>query len=521
MKNGVWVGGLILTLGGLAAPLFGQDAAWRSANSPQPVPASALNGLRPCPSATLGKPVCVPAGSAANVPAPLRPIGYLEPAALPGDPANPAGWTEAGERGGEKESEFAIDRPIPLSAASRIGAGDVAPAGLSVPGSDAPPVLPAGVSGAAEVGPSSLQMQSEDVRFPKFYLSGEYLLWWFKQDKVPVLASTSSNPFDNGELGKPTTQVLFGGDGLDGSARSGFRVSGGYWLDQTCKEEGIDVSGFYFTPHTTNFNANSSQFPVVARPFFNVNQGIEFSQLTAFPGIATGNLSIHNQSNLFGAEINARCNICCGCNYRLDVLGGFRYLNLEESLSITETGLFLPGNGPPLAGDTFLVHDFFGTRNQFFGGQVGVIGEYDWGRFSVTGWGKVALGDTHQNILIDGNQVITAPNGTTQQFTGGLLALTSNIGHFRQDRFSVIPELNLNVGYQVTDHVRLFVGYDVLYWNNVVRPGGQIDRNLDITLIPNFPVPGVGPAGQNQPSAPRPATDFWAQGVTFGVEFRY
>jgi hypothetical protein len=450
-------------------------------------------------------------------PGTLRPIGYQESGVAPNLAVNPTRWTEAEEHA--NESEFAIDRPIPLPALPRDGPGGIYQTGLNTGDANAPAVLPAGV--AADSPQPTLQMPADAVRYPKFYLNGEYLLWWLKQDKVPVLASTSTNPFDNGELGKPTTSVLFGGDGLDGSARSGFRITGGWWLDETCKDDGIEVSGFYLSPRSTNFDANSSQFPVIARPFFNVNQGIEFAQLTAFPGIATGNLSINNESNLFGAEINARCNLCCGCNYRVDVLGGFRYLDLEESLSLTETGLFLPGDGPPQAGDTFLVHDYFGTRNQFYGGQVGLSGEYDIGRFSVTGWTKVALGDTHQDILIDGNQVITAPNGTAQQFKGGLLALTSNIGRYHQDRFSVVPELNLNIGYQLTDHVRVFVGYDVLYWNNVVRPGGQIDRNLDITLIPNVPVPGVGPAGQNQPSAPRPGTDLWVQGVTFGMEVRY
>jgi len=28
-------------------------------------------------------------------------------------------------------------------------------------------------------------------------------------------------------------------------------------------------------------------------------------------------------------------------------------------------------------------------------------------------------------------------------------------------------------------------------------------------------------AGQNRPAAPRDSTDFWAQGVSFGLEFRY
>ena len=105
--------------------------------------------------------------------------------------------------------------------------------------------------------------------------------------------------------------------------------------------------------------------------------------------------------------------------------------------------------------------------------------------------------------------------------TGALLALPSNIGRFNRDRFSVVPEGEINVGYLVTPHLRAFIGYDILYWNNVARPGGQIDRNLDVTQIPNFLQAGAGAPGKTQPSAPRDSTDIWVQGVTFGLEFRF
>jgi hypothetical protein len=525
MKNGVWVSGLVVSIAGWVSPLFGQDSTWRPPASPQPVAASALNDLRPCPAVSLGKPVCLPSGSGS---ATVRPASFNEPS--PQSPAADAsGYTDDLDKA-DKGSDFAIDRPIPISAALTsaviatadgsslrlmgMPAGNPNALGLVVPAAGAtvssptdPPLMPIPVQ--------------EEVRYPKFYVSSEYLLWWLKQDKVPVLASTSTNPFDNGELGKPTTEVLFGGDGLNGSDRSGFRITAGWWLDETCKDDAIEIRGFYLASQATDFDANSSQFPVIARPFFNINMHEEFAQLTAFPGVGTGNLAINDESHFWGTEINARCNLCCGCNYRLDLFGGFRYLDLDEFLNITETGLNAVNAPPPFPGDRFVVTDYFGTRNQFYGGQVGFLGEYDRGPWSVEARAQIALGDTHQDILIDGSQLFTDPNGTTHSFVGGLLALKSNIGRYSADKFTYIPELDLNVGYQLTDHVRLFVGYDILYWSSVVRPGGQIDRNIDITLIPNFPVPGAVPAGQNQPAAPRPATDFWAQGLTVGVEFRY
>ncbi len=103
---------------------------------------------------------------------------------------------------------------------------------------------------------------------------------------------------------------------------------------------------------------------------------------------------------------------------------------------------------------------------------------------------------------------------------GGLLALNSNIGRFHKDHFSFVPEIGMNVGYQLNDNIRVFAGYNFLYWTGVLRPGDQIDRALDVTRIPNFPV-AAAPVSGLHPSVPFKTTDFWATGVNVGIEFRY
>ena len=63
--------------------------------------------------------------------------------------------------------------------------------------------------------------------------------------------------------------------------------------------------------------------------------------------------------------------------------------------------------------------------------------------------------------------------------------------------------------------MRVFVGYDFLYLSDVVRAGDQVN----LAVNPN-PLRGVtgGPA---QPVFIVRPSDFWAQGVNFGLEFRY
>ena len=132
---------------------------------------------------------------------------------------------------------------------------------------------------------------------------------------------------------------------------------------------------------------------------------------------------------------------------------------------------------------------------------------------------KVALGEVHQTVDINGNTTFAVP-GVTTASPGGLLALPTNIGSYTRDHFAVVPEVGVKVGYQVTEHLRVFVGYTFLYLSNVLRPGELIDRTVNVSQLPSILGPGtlVG--------APRPAltfkdTDFWTQGVNFGLELRY
>jgi hypothetical protein len=131
--------------------------------------------------------------------------------------------------------------------------------------------------------------------------------------------------------------------------------------------------------------------------------------------------------------------------------------------------------------------------------------------------GKVALGVTHQVVNVQGSSTysgtgVLAP-GT---FPGGFLTQPSNIGRQTASRFSAVPQVGVKIGVDVTEHLRLTVGYDLVYWTGVVRPGDQIDRRI------NFSQTGGGPLIGPALPAPRvQRSDFYAHGLTFGAEFRY
>ena len=227
----------------------------------------------------------------------------------------------------------------------------------------------------------------------------------------------------------------------------------------------------------------------LARPFFNANTGAESSEIVGRPGIATGFVEIDEESNFYGAELNARYKYWEGCNNKLDLIGGLRFLYLDEQLTINEQSTALPAAGA-FAGISRAATDQFHTKNRFYGAQIGAAFTHTEGPWTFELTGKVAAGVTRSIVDITGS-VTPISGGTPPALPGGLLALNSNIGSQSHQHFSVVPEVGLNVGYDINQHWRIYGGYSLLYWTGVSRPGNQIDRSLDVNRIPGFP---AGPA---------------------------
>ena len=363
----------------------------------------------------------------------------------------------------------------------------------------------------------------------RFWVRGEYLLWWIRDSHFPALITTSVPGASAlpGVLGQPGTTVLFGGD-VDNQVRSGGRFTGGFWLDDA-QTIGLEANFFFLGSRSVRFDRASSGAPgseIIARPFFDVMGGTQNAQLVAFPGIASGEVHLSSSSRLQGAELDMLSNprgTPSGSNYWVSLLSGFRYLQLEEGLGITESSHVNPAlpAGPPLfGGSSITIADQFDTHNYFYGGQIGAQMEIYWGRLSVNAVGKVALGATHEVVDIHGATAITSAAGTTVVTPVGFLAAASNSGHFSRDVFAVVPEIGITVGWQITTQLRASVGYTFLYCSSVARPGDQIDVGLSGTQLPTDTRfnPGAGPA---RPAVLLRGKDFWAQGINFGLEFRY
>lgn len=351
----------------------------------------------------------------------------------------------------------------------------------------------------------------------RWFGSAEYLLWFIKGQNVPPLLTTGplTDPVP-GALGQPGTSVLFGGSGYANNPYSGLRLRGGYWFNDD-HTWGLELGGFFLGTGANNYSQTSFGEPFLARPFVNALTGAQDIEAVATPNGLAGTFSATNAFVLFGAEANLRRNLFCGCNWYVDGFAGWRTVGLNESLSLRENlGVYNSSNPNLPAGTTFVVNDRFATSNLFNGAQIGGIGEYRIGRWYADLRTSIALGGTEQFVSISGSTFAAAPGSPGVTSQGGLLAQSSNIGQYTRGMVSMIDEIGLNIGYQFTNHIRGFVGYNFLYWSSVVRPGNQIDPVVNPNLIP--PATAGGPS---RPTFNFHGSDFWVQGIQAGLDIRW
>jgi hypothetical protein len=363
------------------------------------------------------------------------------------------------------------------------------------------------------------------------WVSAELLMWWNRSAPVPALITTSS-PAANGIVGRGDTHVLLGGS-FGSTYHSGGRIGAGYWFSDD-QYNGIDGRLFWVIPATASFQASVPPYALLARPFFNVNPHITTpnvplgpsSEVVAGPGVATGTVLAQLRSTVWGAEMNYRRFLFGNACNRLDALVGYRYIGVSESLTVSEAFNRIPGSmlqiGVPAVSGT--VTDQIRTTNHFNGGQIGLAGTLTRGRWSVDGRSTIAFGTVSQSASIDGAQTLHFADGTTQMVHGGLLAVNgANIGHWTQNRFAVAPEVGINLGYQLTSHMKVFVGYNFLYLSSAVRPGGAIDPYIDAARVPNLLPPGSNavPVTPVRPMPQLTTSGYFVQGISFGLVYRW
>jgi hypothetical protein len=360
-------------------------------------------------------------------------------------------------------------------------------------------------------------------------VTAEYLLWWVQRGPLPVpLVSTPQNSVTGALAENPESVVLFPNGSLNYGNLSGGRFAAGMWLDEHAVF-GIETSGFFLASASTRTSISSGfdGSPRLDIPIFNAGTGQEDLIELSTPGETTGRVDIASSTRLWGVEGNVYFNLYRDNSFSFDLLAGFRYLDLREVLTIDTSTAALGLAEVAFGGDFFgapaavTTSDQFATRNQFYGGQLGARAQWTYGRLYCNIWGKVALGDTHEVSQVAGSSSLMIGGVQAATLPGGIFALPTNIGRSAANDFAVVPEVSVKLGWRLTGNVGVFAAYNFLYWSRVIRPGNQIDRAVNDTLLPTSSVFGAAEGDLSRPARLFNTSDFWAHGVSFGVELRY
>lgn len=396
-------------------------------------------------------------------------------------------------------------RPVP---------GTVPPDGYPVPGD--------GLFPDAAVSDRLLDA-TEDRFYYRWWIGGEYFLGYAKPADLPTVA-TAGTTGSFGVLGRTGTRSLLGGK-QDFDGISGARFHGGLWLDQQ-RAYSVEWGVFFLPVQRTSLTAAGGPNAVLGRPFFDTALNTENVRLVSFPGQFQGSLAAEFSTRVWGAEVGSAVRVYDSPTWSFEQLFHFRHLALEDTLLVSDSSRAVPGGGVLYFngavqpnGTEVSVSDYFSTVNRFYGGATGVRVNWNPGRWAVSLAGRFGVGAMHQVVTVDGVTAITGA-GADRRTSPGVLTAGQPNGRFTAYKLSFAPDVNLRLGYHVTDHIMLTVGYNFQYFTNVARAGEQVQRNVGSTRIPS--APNFGAAGAPaDPVYNIRQTDFWLHGFGAGLMFTF
>lgn len=332
--------------------------------------------------------------------------------------------------------------------------------------------------------------------FPKlcnnqWFGSAEWLMWYRRGQNLPVLASET--------LAIP----LFGGERLGEEGESGGRFSIGRWFDRQ-ETQGIAFRFWGTNKENFGFSAPGNSPITIARPFN--NNGVPAQQVIINPLLpdASEFLNIQLESEVYGGDVSLKRLWFRGLGGRVDLLYGYQYFRLNESLEIDSRAVLAAAEIPP--NSSIDMGELFDIENEFHGGHLGISTHYGEGRWIVDGQFKLGLGSLKRSATLTATSVSEIPPAAPVTTQEGLLITATNRGATSESTFAVSPELNLNLGYRLNRNMDFTVGYTYLGMSDVLQVWRTIDTTVD---------------GVTRPARNFSHDNYWVQGLNLGVTFNY
>jgi hypothetical protein len=364
----------------------------------------------------------------------------------------------------------------------------------------------------------------------RLWVDAEYLLWATSAVGLPALATASpagTDPGDVGVLGAPDTRIAFGNGEADGPMRSGGRITAGYWWEPS-QQRGIEAGWFGLTNATESTRlATEGGSPWLARPYRDATDGLQAAVVVPPPGTIPDDVSLLEQTIVArqtaafsGVDVLYRHAIASERFHRRYLVGGWRFFMLEDKLTVSQEAVISTGSPGGLPTETLSASDSFRSLSLFNGAEFGLVERWWRGRTSLEVVGRVALGGSTISTTIDGGTVVSETTGegtvVTDSFDGGLLALPTNIGYDKQSLFAAAGEFGIAADYALWSQCRLSLGYTLIWLTTVGRAADQVDSTINPSQLG-----GGSLDGPADPSFRLRTSDFWAQGVTIGLEYQF
>jgi len=340
---------------------------------------------------------------------------------------------------------------------------------------------------------------------PNFWYDWEYLLWWPEAPRMPHLHLRGTV--------EPAFAALFPQRSLGGATWNSPESSGGRF--------------------TTGFSLGESRWLGLQATYMFlgtrslVQQGIDLDREDSVSGInrrpSLGVIALALSSRVSGWEIGTVTALHQGPGLCVRALSGYRYFQVHEGLRLDQTRLGMDPSGT-IHGAWWQTADQIDGHNRFHGGQFGLHTEIGSGPVLLEMTGKIAIGQSVGVIRRSGwslGSLPTMPGLVLPLRNQGILVPAGAAGRWQQREFAVLPEATMKFSYRFASQSRFYFGYNFLYLSEVFRPGDQVEAVADLSgIIMAIPAgERLGPYVRGLLLPER--SDYWVQGLIFGLEYRY
>jgi hypothetical protein len=158
------------------------------------------------------------------------------------------------------------------------------------------------------------------------------------------------------------------------------------------------------------------------------------------------------------------------------------------------------------------------AENEFNAFDLGFRTEIRGANWTLNFLTKVATGGIFSDVKIRGSTTTAVPGVAPVTQSGGVFALSSNIGNHRHEDWTIFPEFGVNFSWHMTPRLEMRLGYSFLFMNDIARAHDQLNFNINPGL---FPPPTAAAGSANQPSFQLRQGDAWIQAINVGLQYDF